>query len=62
VTDAVYAGVGFSRPIRDFSKLHISYDTTHQVSNGNPPIFSQFDLNQVTIGIDFRVKSISLGQ
>lgn len=61
-TDAINAGIYFTRPLRDRSKLRISYETFHQVSNGNPPIFQTFDRNQVTIGIDFQLKSISLGQ
>jgi len=61
-TNAVTAGVDFSRPIRERSTLHISYDTTHQVSNGIIPIFSNFDRNQITIGFDFQVKAVSLGQ
>ncbi len=61
-TNSLTAGVDLSRPIREGSRLHISYNTIHQVSNGIVPGFSNFDRNQVTIGIDFRVKAISLGQ
>ena len=61
-TNGVVAGIQFSRPLGESSHLHISYDTFHQVSHGSPPIFANFDRNQVTIGIDFRLKAISLGQ
>jgi len=42
--------------------VHISYDTTHQVSKGTLPISSDYDRNQVSIGFDFRVKALPWGQ
>ena len=61
-TNAVTAGIDFTRPVRERSKLRISYDCIHQMSSGNLPYFQSFDRNEVTIGIDFQVKAISLGQ
>ncbi len=61
-TDAVLASIEFTHPIRERTVIHVSYDTTHQVSSGILPIFSDFDRNQVTIGFDFLVKDISLKQ
>jgi hypothetical protein len=62
LTDTITGGFEISRPIREGSTFHISYDTAHQVSKGASPIFANFDRNQVTVGVDFRLKAISLGQ
>ncbi len=61
-TDALTGAIDFSRPLRGGSVLHISYDTTHQLSKGNLPVSADFDRNVVTIGFDYRLKAISLGR
>jgi hypothetical protein len=61
-TDALIGVFGLDRPLSRGSVLHISYDTTHQLSKGTLPISSTFDRNRVTIGIDYRLKAISLGR
>jgi hypothetical protein len=40
----------------------MSYATLHQLSKGTLPIFAAFDRNQVTIGIDYKIKAIPLGR
>ena len=61
-TEALLGGIDFSRPVRGGSLLHISYDTTHQVSKGTLPISSDYDRNQVSIGFDFGVKALPWGR
>ena len=61
-TDALTAGIVFSRPLRRGSVFYISYDSTRQVSKGPTPISANMDRNQVTIGFDYRLKTFSLGQ
>jgi hypothetical protein len=61
-TDALTGGIDFSRRLSRGSVFHISYDTTHQLTKGTLPISATFDRNQVTIGIDYRLKAIPLGR
>ncbi len=61
-TDALTATFGLDRPLSRGSVFHISYYTTHQLSKGTLPISANFDHNQVMIGVDYRLKAISLGR
>jgi hypothetical protein len=61
-TDALTGAFGLDRPLLRGSVLHISYDTTHQLSKGALPVSSNFDRNRVTIGIDYQLKAVSLGR
>ncbi len=61
-TDYLVVGIDFRRPIRNRSDFHISYDTMHEMYKGALPAFYGFDRNQVTVGVDFQLKGISLGQ
>ena len=60
--ESLIGGIDFNRPLRGGSVLHISYDTTHELTKGNLPIAADFDRNVVTIGFDYRLKAISLGR
>jgi hypothetical protein len=61
-TDALTGAFGLDRPLLRGSVFHISYDTTHQLSKGTLPISADFDRNRVTIGVDYRLKAVSLGR
>jgi hypothetical protein len=61
-TDYLQIGIDFSRPIRNRSDFHISYNTMHEMYQGALPGFNGFDRNQVTVGVDFQLKQIPLGQ
>jgi hypothetical protein len=61
-TGALAAGINLSRPFSNGSVFHIDYDTTHESTTGATLGFANFDRNQVTIGFDFRVKTIAVGQ
>jgi hypothetical protein len=61
-TDALTGAFGLDRPLSRGSVFRISYNTTHQLSKGTMPISASFDRNLVTIGIDYRLKAIPLGQ
>jgi len=61
-TDSLTGGIDFSRPLRGTSVFHIRYDTIHELSKGTLAAFPGFDRNQVTIGFDYGIKSIPLGQ
>ena len=61
-TDALTGGIDISRPVRGDSVFHLSYETTHELSKGALPIAADFDRNQVTIGFDYRLKTLSLGR
>ena len=61
-TDALTGLFGLYRPLSRGSVLHISYETTHQLSKGDLPISANFDRDRVTIGIDYRLKAIPLGR
>jgi hypothetical protein len=61
-TDALTGAFGLDRPLLRGSVFHVSYDTTHQLSKGTLPISANFDRNQVTVGIDYRLKAIALGR
>jgi hypothetical protein len=61
-TNVVIGGLDFRRPILNGSILHISYATMHELNKGTFQVFQGFDRNQVSIGVDFRVKAFSLGQ
>ena len=60
--ESLVGGIDFSRPLRGGSVLHISYDTIHELSKGTLASLAGFDRNQVTIGFDYRLKSIFLGR
>jgi len=61
-TDLLIGGVDFRRPLRNGSVFHISYDTMHELYKGTLPVFYGFDRNQVSIGFDFRLKTIPLAR
>ena len=61
-TDALTGGFGLDRPLSRGSVFRISYDTFHQLSKGTLPVSADFDRNQVTIGIDYRLKALALGR
>ena len=61
-TKGLTGELDINRPFRKGSVFHISYITTHQLSNGSLPVFPNFDRNQVSIGIDYRLKNIPLGR
>jgi hypothetical protein len=61
-TDALSGVFGLDRPLSSGARLHVSYETIHQVSKGTQPILANFDRNRVTIGIDYQLKAISLGR
>jgi hypothetical protein len=61
-TDSLTGGIDFNRPLRSGSVFHISYNTIHQLSKGTLAVFPGSDRNQVTIGLDYGIKSIPLGQ
>ena len=61
-TDALTGGFTLNRPLSDNATFHVSYQTQHQLSSGALPFSANFDLNQVTMGLDFRLKAIPLGQ
>jgi hypothetical protein len=61
-TDALNGAFGLVRPLSSGATLRVSYGTMHQLSKGTLPISSSFDHNQVTIGVDYRLKAISLGR
>jgi hypothetical protein len=61
-TDFLMGGVDFSRPLRNGSVFRISYDTMHELYKGTLPVFYGFDTNQVSIGFDFRLKTIPLAR
>jgi len=61
--DGVIGGVLITRPILTQGfVLHISYDTMHQLSTGPLPLVANFDRNQVALGFDYQIKSLSLGR
>jgi hypothetical protein len=59
-TEGLTGTIDVSRPLGNGSSFRISYDTIHQLSKGNLP-FANMDRNQVTMGIDFRLKALPLG-
>jgi hypothetical protein len=61
-TDALLGGIDFRRPLANGSVLHISYATMHEKYGGILPVFFGFDRNQLSIGFDFRLKSIPLSR
>jgi len=60
--DAIIGGIDFRRPVLNGSVMHISYSSMHESYQGTIAGFRGFDRNQVSIGIDFRVKAAALGQ
>ncbi len=50
-----------SRAIGRDSTLRISYQNGHQVASGTLPITERYDLDLVTVEIDFKLKSIPIG-
>lgn len=58
----IIGGINFSRPVLNGSTVHISYSTMHESYQGTIAGFRGFDRNQLSIGIDFRVKAVALGQ
>jgi hypothetical protein len=61
-TDALSGVFGLDRPLLSGATLHVSYETTHQLSRGTLPILANFDRNQVTISIDYQLRAIPLGR
>ena len=61
-TKGLTGAIDITRPFRKGSVFHITYSTTHQLSSGNLAVFPDFDRNQVSIGIDYRLKNIPLGR
>jgi hypothetical protein len=61
-TETISGGVGVSRPLMVGSSFHIAYQTTHQVNKGVLPILANLDRDQVSIGIDYQFKALSLGR
>jgi len=61
-TDSLIGGIDLSLPLRGASVFHISYSTIHQLSKGSLAAFPNSDRNQVTIGFDYGIKSVPLGQ
>jgi hypothetical protein len=61
-TKGITAAIDVTRPIRKGSSFHMTYATMHQLSTGSLAIFPNFDRNQFSIGIDYRLKNIPLGR
>jgi hypothetical protein len=61
-TDGLFAGINISRPLPHGAVFHISYVTWHQLSKGTLPIYSNFDRNQVAVGINYQLKALPLGR
>lgn len=61
-TDAMIGGIDLTHPLRGGSSLHFAYDSIHELSEGSLPVLANFDRNEVTIGFDFTLKTIPLGQ
>lgn len=60
-TKAVFGTITFSRPVGG-TTLRVSYSTAHQLVRGLSPFQPNIDRNLVTIGFDFRLKTIPLGK
>jgi len=60
-TDALIGVCGFYRPLGNAATLHATYETVHQLSKG-VLLFPSFDRNRITIGVDYRFRSIPLGR
>jgi hypothetical protein len=60
--ESLVGGIDISRPLRGGSVLHISYENMHELSKGTLASIAGFDRDQVTLGIDCRLKSIFLGR
>jgi hypothetical protein len=61
-TDALSGGIDLIRRFSHASVFHISYNTMHQLSRGTLPISSDFDRNQVAVGIDYQFKAFPIGR
>jgi hypothetical protein len=61
-TDGLYGGVNIRRPLPHGAAFHIAFESWHQLSKGTLPIFANFDRNQVSVGIDYRLKALPLGR
>jgi hypothetical protein len=61
-TDALSGVFGLNRPLSSGAMLRVSYETVHQLSRGTLAIWENFDRNQVTISIDYKLKAIPLGR
>lgn len=61
-TDAMTGGVRLDRPLSRGAVLYASYETAHETSGGALPFLADFDRNRVAIGLDYRLKAISLGR
>jgi len=61
-TDGLVGGINISRPVLHGSMFHIAYDSMHELSRGNLPIFANFDRNQIAVGIDYQFKALPLGR
>jgi hypothetical protein len=61
-TDSLTGGFNLSRPIGRGSNFYIAYTRTDQVNSGGLPFLVNFDRDQVTVGIDYQLKAISIGR
>lgn len=61
-SDTAILGIDLTRPLREGDVFHVSYDSMHQLSKGSLAVAPDFDRNQVTVGIDFRVKAVPLAR
>jgi hypothetical protein len=59
--DALQGGVDLTRPFANGATFHVSYLSAHQLTSGTVPFGANYDRDMVTVGIDFRLKAISLG-
>jgi len=61
-TKGLTAAIDITRTIHKGSTFHMTYATMHQLSTGTLAVFPNFDRNQFSIGIDYRLKNIPLGR
>ncbi len=60
-TDGLLGSFELVRPFANGATFRVSYQNGHQLSSGTLPIAEKYDLNLVTLAIDFRLKSIPIG-
>ena len=61
-TKGVFTGINITRPLAHGSQFHFSYDSMHELTKGSLPIFSNFDRNMFSVGIDYQIKTLPLGR
>ncbi len=59
--EAIVGEFDLARQIARDATFRVSYENYHQVTSGSVPISERYDLNLVTVEIDFRLKSIAIG-